>query len=59
MQQMRLWFLNISGFMLPSYDRTFINTCVSWKKSDGNSGLIGLSVNLEAIISCSDGLASL
>ena len=41
---------NISGFMLPSYDKTFINTCVSWKKSDGNSGLIGLSVSLEAII---------
>ena len=44
---------------LPSYDKTLQKTLTSYKKSSGNKGLIGLSINLEINVSLSEGLPSL
>jgi len=49
----------MSGWLFPSYDKTVGSNCTSFKKLDGNRGLIGLSINLEIKVSASVGLASL
>ena len=48
----------ISGLIFLSEDKTVQKICISFLKSSGNRGLIGLSINLEVNVSCSVGLAS-
>ena len=49
----------MSGWFIPSYDKTVGSNCTSFMKVDGNKGLMGLSINLEIKVSASVGLASL
>ena len=49
----------ISGLIFLSDDKTVQKICISFLKSSGNNGLIGLSISLEVSVSCSVGLASL
>ena len=49
----------MSAFVSVSWDSTVKITCVSFLKPSGNSGLIGLSINLHINVSASVGLASL
>ena len=48
-----------SGIFTPSYETVLITTWTAFKKLSGNSGLIGLSTNLEINISSVDGFDSL
>ena len=45
--------------MFLSADKTVQKIWISFLKSSGNRGLIGLSINLDVRVSCSVGLASL